>query len=167
MKDLTARCSRVAAFRAVMDIGTSCRLSLRRVAVTTTSSTWPLAGVAVCATAVVAPNRLATASTQRIEPMLPSPADQAVVISKAGLSAALTMSPPRARIKPTYARPRRLRASGLRCGQQPCAGTRYVDQRSLAVAGHFLRSEVPEIARHRPSTEVTDHPAEHLREFQI
>src|SRR6267143_946515 len=71
MKDLTERCSRVAALRAVMDIGTSCRLSLRRVAVTTTSSIWLLAGVAVCATAMVAPNRLASASTQRIEPIFP------------------------------------------------------------------------------------------------
>src|SRR6267378_7435044 len=161
MKDLTARCSKVAALSAVMDIGTSCRLSLRRVAVTTISSTWPLAGVAVCATAGVAPNGLATASTQRIEPMLPSPADQAVVISKASLSAALTMSPPRARIKPASL------GAARGCGQQLCAGTGYVDERCLAVAGDFPGSEVPEIARYRPRTEVTDHPAEHLREFQI
>src|SRR6267143_266174 len=71
MKDLTERCSRVAALRAVMDIGTSCRLSLRRVAVTTTSSSWPAAGVALCARAMVVPNMLASASTQRIEPIFP------------------------------------------------------------------------------------------------
>src|ERR1700681_4628917 len=161
MKDLTERCSRVAALRAVMDIGTSCRLSLRRVAVTTISSTWPPAGVAVCATAVVAPNRLANASTQRIEPMLPSPGARGAVISNASLPVCCA-------INVTAACPDQTRLAAARgCGQQLCAGTGYVDERSLTVAGDFLSSEVPEIARHRPSTEVTDHPAEHLREFQI